>query len=71
MQYSSDGIRWSQMRYASAAPRAAYDRRIRWLPAGLARDKMQVRFAHVTTQHVTWFAGDGRTGGACDLTWQT
>lgn len=55
MQYSSDGIRWSQVRYASAAPRAAYDRRIRWLPAGLARDKMQVRFAHVTTQHVTWF----------------
>jgi hypothetical protein len=55
MQYSSDGIRWSQIRYASAAPRAAYDRRIRWLPAGLARDKMQVRFVHVTTQHVTWF----------------
>ena len=55
MQYSSDGIRWSQLRYASAAPRAAYDRRIRWLPAGLARDKMQVRFSHVTTQHVTWF----------------
>lgn len=55
MQYSSDGIRWSQIRYASAAPRAAYDRRIRWLPAGLARDKMQIRISHVTTQHVTWF----------------
>jgi hypothetical protein len=55
MQYSSDGIRWSQIRYASAAPRGAYDRRIRWLPAGLARDKMQIRITHVTTQHVTWF----------------
>lgn len=55
MQYSSDGIRWSQIRYASATSRAAYDRRIRWLPAGLARDKMQIRLSHVTTQHVTWF----------------
>jgi hypothetical protein len=55
MQYSSDGIRWSQIRYASAAPRAAYDRRIRWIPGGLARDKMQIRLAHVTTQNVTWF----------------
>jgi hypothetical protein len=55
MEYSSDGIRWSQIRYASATPRAAYDRRIRWLPGGLARDKMQIRLSHVTTQKVTWF----------------
>lgn len=55
MQYSTDGIRWSQIRFTSAVPRAAYDRRIRWLPAGLARDRMQVRISHVTTQHVTWF----------------
>lgn len=54
-QYSSDGIRWSMPRFASAAPRGAYDRRIRWLPGGLARDRMQVRIEHVTTQHVTWF----------------
>ena len=55
MQYSSDGIRWSQIRFTSAVPRGAYDRRIRWLPAGLARDRMQIRISHVTTQHVTWF----------------
>jgi hypothetical protein len=55
MQYSSDGIRWSQVRFASAAPRGGYDRRVRWLPAGLARDRMQVRITHVTTAHVTWF----------------
>lgn len=55
MQYSSDGIRWSQVRFASAAPRGGYDKRVRWLPAGLARDRMQVRVSHVTTQHVTWF----------------
>ncbi|MEI5996823.1 hypothetical protein H3V53_06295 [Paraburkholderia bengalensis] len=56
MQYSSDGIRWSRIRFASAVPRGAYDRRIRWLPAGLARDRMQIRISHVTTQHVTWFS---------------
>jgi len=55
VQYSSDGIRWSQIRFASAVPRGAYDRRIRWLPAGLARNRMQIRISHVTTQHVTWF----------------
>jgi hypothetical protein len=55
MQYSTDGIRWSQTRYTSAVPRGAYDRRIRWLPAGLARDRMQIRISHVTTMHCTWF----------------
>jgi hypothetical protein len=55
MSYSSDGVRWSQIRFASAAPRGAYDQRVRWLPGGIARNKVQVRIEHVTTQHVAWF----------------
>jgi hypothetical protein len=58
MTYSSDGIRWSQMRYTQAVTRGGYSKRIRWLPGGLTRNKMQVRIEHVTTQHVTWFGAD-------------
>ncbi|SAL10491.1 Phage stabilization protein [Caballeronia turbans] len=57
-RYSPDGIRWSPVRYASAAPRGAYDHRVRWLPGGLTRNKLQVRVEHVTTQHCTWFGLD-------------
>ena len=58
MTYSSDGIRWSQVRYTKAVTRGGYSKRIRWLPGGLTRNKMQVRIDHVTTQHVTWFGLD-------------
>jgi hypothetical protein len=58
MTYSSDGIRWSQTRYTKAVTRGGYSKRIRWLPGGLTRNKMQVRIDHVTTQHVTWFGLD-------------
>jgi hypothetical protein len=58
MTYSSDGIRWSQTRYTRAVTRGGYSKRIRWLPGGLTRNKMQVRIEHVTTQHVTWFGLD-------------
>lgn len=58
MTYSSDGIRWSQMRYTQAVTRGGYSKRIRWLPGGLTRNKMQVRIEHVTNQHVTWFGVD-------------
>jgi hypothetical protein len=58
MTYSSDGIRWSQTRYAKAVTRGGYSKRIRWLPGGLTRNKMQVRIEHVTTQHCTWFGLD-------------
>lgn len=58
MTYSSDGIRWSQVRYTSAVTRGGYSKRIRWLPGGLTRNKMQVRIEHVTTQHLTWFGVD-------------
>lgn len=58
MTYSADGIRWSQMRFAAATPRGNYSGRIRWLPGGLTRNKMQVRIEHVTTQHVSWFGCD-------------
>jgi hypothetical protein len=58
MTYSSDGIRWSQIRYTSAVTRGGYSKRIRWLPGCLTRNKLQVRIEHVTTQHVTWFGID-------------
>lgn len=58
MTYSSDGIRWSQTRYTKAVTRGGYGKRIRWLPGGLTRNKLQVRIEHVTTQHVTWFGLD-------------
>ncbi|KDR39206.1 hypothetical protein BG61_34225 [Caballeronia glathei] len=58
MTYSSDGIRWSQTRYTRAVTRGGYSKRIRWLPGGLTRNKMQVRIDHVTTAHVTWFGLD-------------
>jgi hypothetical protein len=58
MTYSSDGIRWSQMRYTPAVTRGGYSKRIRWLPGCLTRNKLQVRIEHVTTQHVTWFGID-------------
>jgi hypothetical protein len=58
MTYSSDGIRWSQMRYTQAVTRGGYSKRIRWMPGGLTRNKMQLRIEHVTTQHVTWFGAD-------------
>jgi hypothetical protein len=58
MTYSSDGIRWSQTRYTKAVTRGGYSKRIRWLPGGLTRNKLQVRIDHVTTQHVTWFGLD-------------
>jgi hypothetical protein len=46
------------MRYTQAVTRGGYSKRIRWLPGGLTRNKMQVRIEHVTTQHVTWFGAD-------------
>jgi hypothetical protein len=58
MTYSSDGIRWSQTRYTQAVTRGGYSKRIRWLPGGLTRNKLQVRVDHVTTQHCTWFGLD-------------
>lgn len=58
MTYSSDGLRWSQMRYTRAVTRGGYSKRVRWLPGGLTRNKMQVRVEHVTTAHVTWFGVD-------------
>lgn len=58
MTYSSDGIRWSQTRYTMAVTRGGYSKRIRWLPGGLTRNKLQVRIEHVTTQHVSWFGVD-------------
>jgi hypothetical protein len=58
MTYSADGIRWSQTRYTKAVTRGGYSKRIRWLPGGLTRNKMQVRIEHVTTQHCTWFGLD-------------
>jgi hypothetical protein len=58
MTYSSDGLRWSQTRYTKAVTRGGYSKRIRWLPGGLTRNKMQVRIEHVTTQHCTWFGLD-------------
>jgi hypothetical protein len=58
MTYSSDGIRWSQTRYTQAVTRGGYSKRIRWLPGGLTRNKLQVRVDHVTTAHVTWFGLD-------------
>jgi hypothetical protein len=58
MTYSSDGIRWSQTRYTKAVTRGGYSKRIRWLPGGLTRNKLQVRIDHVTTAHVTWFGLD-------------
>jgi hypothetical protein len=58
MTYSPDGIRWSQTRYTKAVTRGGYSKRIRWLPGGLTRNKLQVRIDHVTTQHVTWFGLD-------------
>jgi hypothetical protein len=58
MTYSSDGIRWSQTRYTQAVSRGGYSKRIRWLPGGLTRNKLQVRVDHVTTQHCTWFGLD-------------
>jgi hypothetical protein len=58
MTYSSDGLRWSQTRYAKAVTRGGYGRRIRWLPGGLTRNKLQVRVEHVTNQHCTWFGLD-------------
>jgi hypothetical protein len=58
MTYSSDGLRWSQTRYAKAVTRGGYSKRIRWLPGGLTRNKLQVRVEHVTNQHCTWFGLD-------------
>jgi hypothetical protein len=58
MTYSSDGLRWSQTRYAKAVTRGGYSKRIRWLPGGLTRNKLQVRVEHVTTQHCAWFGLD-------------
>jgi len=58
MSYSADGIRWSQVRFAPAAPRGAYANRIIWRPGALTIGKMQMRIEHITTQHVTWFSCD-------------
>lgn len=58
LEYSGDGIRWSQIRYRSAATRGGYARRPRWRPGALTFGKLQIRISHVTTRHVTWFLVD-------------
>lgn len=58
LEYSGDGIRWSQIRYRSAAARGGYSQRPRWRPGALTFGKLQIRISHVTTRHVTWFLVD-------------
>lgn len=58
LEYSGDGIRWSQIRFRSAAKRGGYSMRPRWRPGALTEGKLQIRISHVTTRHVTWFLID-------------